>query len=370
MKKILFVTQNLARTGSEMLLWYSLCNLNKEEFKSYLFLKDWGELADQLPDHIQCFLNYKRSKKIKTKLFRVILKIFGINPLKYQLQKIQNLTGAEYWYLNTIANPEVYDIAKSMGVKIITHFHELPMAYSFISYNDMKKIMSNTNLFIGCSQVVCDKIRWMGGDNVNLLYGFIDTTKVKYTVSGQEVKHRLKIGLGDFVWAIAGKTTLIKGIDFLIPLLEKLSEEVKIVWIGGEENSGVYFYVRKTIENRFPGRVKFVGEQKAEEYYNYLNCADAFLLLSREDSFPLVMLEAAALGKPIVGFGSGGISEFVDDNMGIVVDSWNYDDLSQAMTVVQQYPDRFNVEAIKKKASGFDVSKQVEKWAHILEHYG
>ncbi len=105
----------------------------------------------------------------------------------------------------------------------------------------------------------------------------------------------------DFVWVISGYTSLKKGIEFVIPLLKSLKSNAKIIWLGFEVDRGINFYVKETIENNFPGQMLFLGQQK-EFYYDYMNCADAFLLLSREDAFPLVMLEAAYLGKPIVSF--------------------------------------------------------------------
>jgi glycosyltransferase involved in cell wall biosynthesis len=55
----------------------------------------------------------------------------------------------------------------------------------------------------------------------------------------------------------------------------------------------------------------------AREYF----CAfDVFALVSREDSYPLVCLEAASMGKPIVCFDrAGGAREFVEDDCGFVV---------------------------------------------------
>src|SRR2546425_8840604 len=48
--------------------------------------------------------------------------------------------------------------------------------------------------------------------------------------------------------------------------------------------------------------------------------ADVFVLTSREDPYPLVCLEAAALEKPIVCFANaGGASEFVEKDCGFVV---------------------------------------------------
>lgn len=55
--------------------------------------------------------------------------------------------------------------------------------------------------------------------------------------------------------------------------------------------------------------VRFLGEK--ENPYPLLNACDVFCLPSRIDSFPLTMLEAAALAKPVVCFArSGGAAEF------------------------------------------------------------
>ena len=64
--------------------------------------------------------------------------------------------------------------------------------------------------------------------------------------------------------------------------------------------------------------VHFVGE--LENPHPLLNACDLFCLPSREDPFPLVMLEAGALGKPMVCFdGAGGAKEFAARGAGIVV---------------------------------------------------
>ncbi len=366
MKKILFITHNLGRTGSEMLLWYSLTNLNKEKFLPLLFTKDKGVLVDELPGEIKHFLPYKKNPKRSLRLLRSILKIFKIDSLAYQLSQIHKKNKVDFWYVNTIVIPEVYPIAKKLGVKVITHAHELPLAYNFVSYTDLETIVSSSAALIGCSEAVCEKISNMGRPDVNLLYGFIDKSKIVCTKTAEEVKANTGFKDQDFVWAISGKTSLIKGVDFLVLLLRELPEDIKIIWIGGEENTGIYYYAKKAVENIYPGRVKFLGAQSTE-YYNYLNSADGFLLLSREDSFPLVMLEAASLGKPIVGFNSGGISEFVKENTGIVVDSWRAKDLAEAMMAVKNNPERFNVEEIKRQASGYEVKKQVSILENILD---
>ena len=63
-------------------------------------------------------------------------------------------------------------------------------------------------------------------------------------------------------------------------------------------------------------RIRFVGplEQPAELFA----AMDVFALTSREDPFPLVMLEAAAAGVPVVCFAGGGGARIVDPDAGRV----------------------------------------------------
>ncbi|RBQ06965.1 glycosyltransferase family 4 protein [Pedobacter miscanthi] len=366
MKKILFISHNLGRTGSEMLLWYSLMNLNREKFLPLLFTKGKGVLIDTLPSEIQHFLPYRQNPKRSLRILRSVLKKAKIDALEYQLGYISKKYKVDFWYVNTIVLPEFYPIAKKLGVKIITHAHELTFAYDFIRYNDLETIISSSAVLIGCSEAVCSRISDMGRPDVNLLYGFIDPNNIICTKTPAEVKENTGFGAEDFVWAISGKTTLIKGVDLLVSLIPELPANIKIIWIGGEEDTGVYYYAKKTVEYKFPERVKFLGAQ-SEEYYNYLNAADAFLLLSREDSFPLVMLEAATLGKPIVGFNSGGISEFVTKSTGIVVETWRTKDLAEAMMEVKNHPEKFDTDEIKRQASLYEVKKQVSILEDILD---
>lgn len=364
-KKILFITSNFERTGSEMLLWYFMSNLNKKMFETSLFSKFRGALIENLPKEVPYFIAYKNSKNTKHKLLRGILKLLKINPLEYQMLKIQKKIKADVWYINTIVNPEFYTIARKVGVKIITHFHELPMAYTFIRGKEMDEIINKSDEIVGCSKIVCEKVKEMGHKNVHLLYGFIDSNKIKINREKLDIRNKLGIDNNEFVWAISGKTTLTKGVDAVIPVLERLPSNFKLLWIGGEEDDGLLFYVKKVVERRFSNRVLFIGAQN-EDYYDYLNCSDAFLLLSREDSFPLVMLEAAALGKPIVGFDSGGIKEFVQENMGIVVEKGDISGLVEAMIKVQVNSDDFPEERIKKAVEKYTVKNQIPIYEQLL----
>jgi glycosyltransferase involved in cell wall biosynthesis len=95
---------------------------------------------------------------------------------------------------------------------------------------------------------------------------------------------------------------------------------VHFVWVGGGSPQD-----HRLAELRLDAQTAGVGDimhfpgtrPNAAEYF----CAfDVFALVSREDSYPLVCLEVASLGTPILCFDrAGGAREFVEDDCGFVV---------------------------------------------------
>lgn len=58
-------------------------------------------------------------------------------------------------------------------------------------------------------------------------------------------------------------------------------------------------------------RLTFVDE--VDDPHEWFSALDVFCLPSREDSFPLVALENATIGNPVVCFqGSGGVNDYID----------------------------------------------------------
>ncbi|QNL47734.1 glycosyltransferase family 4 protein [Olivibacter sp. SDN3] len=331
-KKILFITPFFGRTGSEILLLNLLKGLNREIVKPYLYSLRDGELLSELPADIPYFLPYNEKKNKKEKYLKSALKKIKIDPLEYQLKKIQKHIKADIWYLNTIeVSPFFLRLAKKMGVTSVTHFHELPLAYRSVTKDHLKDIIDYSTICIGCSKIVCGKIKELGHKNVLLQYSFIDTDFIdkKLDLSKRtEIRKYLKISSDEFVWIISGSVVYEKGLDYIPEILEYLeNEKLKIIWLGKLYDNGLTYYVQTVLEKKWPRKVLFL-DALTDDYYNYLSIGDALLMPSRQDSFSLVMLEAAYLGLPILSFNSGGVKEFVDEDKGMVINSWNAEDLA------------------------------------------
>ncbi|MEL7209914.1 MAG: glycosyltransferase family 4 protein, partial [Actinomycetota bacterium] len=75
----------------------------------------------------------------------------------------------------------------------------------------------------------------------------------------------------------------------------------------------------------------------------WFSAMDVFVLPAREDAFPLVCLEAAAQGVPVVCFDNGGMPEYVDgadEECGAVVPYPDLDAMADAVLAFASDDDR------------------------------
>jgi glycosyltransferase involved in cell wall biosynthesis len=95
--------------------------------------------------------------------------------------------------------------------------------------------------------------------------------------------------------------------------------DIHFVWVGIPKSGELYEKALFDIE-RLGIENKLTLIEQTPEAIEIIASTDVFAMTSREDPFPLVMLEAALAEKPIIGFAqSGGITEFVEKDAGFVI---------------------------------------------------
>jgi len=102
-----------------------------------------------------------------------------------------------------------------------------------------------------------------------------------------------------------------KGLPLILEALRRLDgAEVRLLVVGGEGDL-VKQYQARVSEMRLNGRVTFVG--KTHDIRPYLWVSDAFLFPSYYEAFPLVSVEAAAAGLPLMVTQLNGVEEYLSD---------------------------------------------------------
>lgn len=133
-------------------------------------------------------------------------------------------------------------------------------------------------------------------------YNSIDTTFYQPKPGRREVI-RKKLGINDdtFVVIGAGQVQPRKRIEDFLAVASQLPE-VHFVWVGGMPFGKVAASSRQ-LEQMIataPNNVSFPGIVALEEMPGYYQAADMFWLPSEQETFGLVVVEAAASGLPIM----------------------------------------------------------------------
>lgn len=139
-----------------------------------------------------------------------------------------------------------------------------------------------------------------------------------------EVRASLQIPEGAKIVLNVGYADLRKGVDIFASaanFMKSAGDDIYFIWIGGRDPS-IDTWLNYKSEN---SNLLFLGFTR--EVDKFICAADVFLLSSREDPFPSVVLESLALGVPVVAFeGTGGASELLrDERLGAIVP---YNDLA------------------------------------------
>lgn len=165
-----------------------------------------------------------------------------------------------------------------------------------------------------------------------------------------------------------------KGIDLWLAAASLIKKNmqprsVKFVWIGSGEGEfkklgiNIHSEIKKL---GLEGDVLFAGLQTNP--YPLYKQFDLFLLSSREDPCPLVVLENMYLGNPVVCFReSGGAPEVLEGGAGISVGYKNAGEMAEAAEVLLRNPKKRTEmgQAAKNKAGRLyeirTIAGQIEK---------
>jgi glycosyltransferase involved in cell wall biosynthesis len=106
----------------------------------------------------------------------------------------------------------------------------------------------------------------------------------------------------------------------------------------------------------------FHGRLDDSELKNFMKNSDFFVLNSTHETFAIVCAEALSSGIPVISTRCGGPEEYIDDDMGILIDPRNHKDLVNAMYYMldnatkydsekmhQYIEDRFSYDAVGLK---------------------
>lgn len=287
----------------------------------------------------------------------------------------------EFIYANTADCQTPLRFVQQLKVPVVAHIHELESTIISIGVDKLDEIVRKSEKVIAVANVVRDNLvqnHQVEPGRIEIVYEFIPTLP---QLSGSHEERRQQLGreLGvdlpsDAVLICSmGTLHLRKGADLLVALAHSVfrrnsqSRPVHFLWIGGNPED-VPVFQAEAAQAGLSGQVHFIGQRR--EPLNLVDACDIFALLSREDPYPLVMLEAASLGKPIVCFDrSGGAIEFVEDDAGIAVPYLDVEAMAEGLSKLiesESLRTRLGENARNKACERHDVSVAAPRILSII----
>lgn len=160
-----------------------------------------------------------------------------------------------------------------------------------------------------------------------------------------------------------------KGIDIALKAISMLPQEIKndllfcVAGEGEEEENLINLIKKLELENS----VILLGY--IENGKKLLVGADIFLLSSRTEAFPYVILEAGIKSLPIISTCVGGIPEIIQNmENGILVHPKNPKEIAEAISYLREHPDyeeKFKKEIKKTITNFFSLDKMLDETIRI-----
>lgn len=158
---------------------------------------------------------------------------------------------------------------------------------------------------------------------------------------------------------------------------EDIEDERKGIWpflhkIKEISKNVEYYVIGRTKYSPPLDNIYFLGFINSEEkLIRIIKGCDLFIIPSKIDNLPNVLLEVMNIGIPAIGFKTGGIPELIiHEKTGFIAEPGNYQELIDLIQILEK--DRALLEQFGSNAKGhissnFDINKQVRKYINLYE---
>lgn len=331
-KKILFIGHDANFAGAQYLLLHLLSYLKRVDgITTMLLLGAGGKLeADfkEVTDVI--FWEENEDNKLENGYLSKIVRASRLEPFLTNTKnkettqnKIEDFN-PDFVFSNTIANGDLLIKLSYLKKPFFIYCHEMEKSIkTYTTHDNLDYQLKNAKYILTGSKAVKQNLidsHQVSDQKIGVFNSYINckTMEMAYqAVDKQEVIEKLKLGDKPIIIGGCGLTEWRKGIDiFIFTALQavKLTDKnIHFVWVGIQKKSTEYYHLKFDLDRMgIADRVHFI--EGAVDNIKYTACFDLFFMSSREDPYPLVMIEAGLNKIPVICFEkSGGAVDFVGE---------------------------------------------------------
>ncbi len=365
-RKILYVGHNACNNGAQQLSLHIIEQLSKTfHYDVYVILGDGGVLLGE-------FRRYAAG----------LLCLNGEKPDSEELEQFVKRSGCRKAICNTVVSGNLLKALTRQGILCISLIHEMEnVIRQYHCEENLSDIASCAEKIVFASEYVkksAEKIRPLPEDKIVIApqgiykpnpYGCHNEEKRQW------LREKFHLAPDTVVILGVGFGDHRKGMDLFLKIAQKVCEQEKraaFLWLGEVEPQYEEEAQQIIRKNSYGDRILLAGPDS--DVYRYYAGSDLFLLTSREDPFPTVVMEAMNAGLPVAAFrDGGGYVENITDKTGILAAMEDTEEMAQAiLSLVQseQTREEMGQNAFRYVSSRFDFISYLYRLLDLLgEHF-
>jgi glycosyltransferase involved in cell wall biosynthesis len=203
------------------------------------------------------------------------------------------------------------------------------------------------DVLVAISETVRERIARLWGLESEVIYPPVETSAIPLSTRD------------DGFLLVAARMLAYRRIDLAVAAATRLGRELVVVGDGPED---------RRLRAMAGPSVRFLGRVDRGTLVDLFGRCHSYVVPGVED-FGIAPVEAMAAGKPVLGFGAGGVTETVIDGVtGALFDRPDVDSLCQAIERLDRIV--FDPNAIRTRAQAFDTEVFRARWRDLFARLG
>jgi len=293
----------------------------------------------------------------KNKLLRLISMLSAVvRHRKYDYVLIDTYSTSAFWFAWACAK-----LCQVLGLKYILILHGGNLPKRLTGRNQLfRDIFTRAKINISPSPYLYEVFKNKGVENLKLIPNTIELKNYPFKPR-QHIQPKLL-----WVRAFADIYNPILALKVLKQLI-KTYPDTQLSMVGPFKDKSISECRKYATTHQLP--VKFTGRLSKKQWIAYSEEFDIFINTTNVDNTPVSVIEAMALGLPVVSTDVGGLPYLINNNKnGLLVKPDNVQGMLEAINNLIQQPhftQKLSSQA-REKAESFDWKRVKEKWIDVL----
>ncbi len=251
-------------------------------------------------------------------------------------------------------------LSRELNIPFVITEHMTP--FPFHSYQSRRALtkyihapLADAREIICVSHYLAEKVKQHTHTPTTVLHNFVDDDF--FTPNFKRNKNER------FTILFAGRLTPQKGVDILLHALKKIlptHPDILLIVAGDGAYSSRYKQLAKKL--KLANNIQWTGALTREGIKTHLQQCDLFVLPSRHENNPVVLLEAMACGIPVLATKCGGPEEIISEQNGLTAEPENTNDLANKLHKSIEGNTSFSLRSIRGFfKTHYGAKKQTEK---------